>query len=47
MLEIDCRNAEEQSKISLHLLQIRKELEDIKSKHRQVKAEVRERVLNQ
>ena len=41
VLEIHFRNADEPSKIYLHLLQIRKELDDIKSKNEQIKAEVR------
>ena len=41
VLEIHFRNADEHRKIYLHLLQIRKELDDIKSKNEQIKAEVR------
>ena len=46
MLEIHFRNADKYSKIYLHLLQIRKELDDIKSKNEQIKAKVRGSSIN-
>ena len=40
------RNTEQHSKISLHSLQIGKELKNIKSKYEEIKAEVRGSLIN-